>query len=324
MGMRMPMRTLAVCVATCGRPDSLRRLLEALSVCATPPDTALHVRVVDNEPSGSARAVVESASAHFVNGIAYAREAAPGVVQVRNRLIDMGPADLVAFIDDDEWPAPQWLTALVSAFDATDADVVVGPVYAALPDDAPRWLRDGHFLDSRVGRDVARAHWGTGGTGNVLYAGRWLYERGFRFNIAYGTTGAEDAELASRLHVAGARLVSVPAAIATEAVPSDRLRLGWLWRRKVRSGASLDRILAAMPGAHHGLAWMRDVVREGVLASWQIVAGMPQAVRGIGAPSMAGVLALAVVLGRVRARVRPAHVRAERAYASGIGSSSVR
>lgn len=307
-------RSLAVCVATCRRPASLERLLQSLSECDIPASCVLEVRVTDNDPAASARATVERASALFPRAIRYDVEPRPGVVHVRNHLIEIGPADLVAFIDDDEWPAREWLTELLRVHDATNADVVIGPVWADLPADAPRWLRDGRFLDSHCNADCERSSWVLGGTGNVLYSGRLFYERNFRFDSAFNATGAEDAELAARLEIAGARTFSAPGARVWEHVPRHRQRFGWLWRRKIRNGSSLDRILATMPNPPRGVRWFLGVswhFRSGV---WKLLLGLPRAVCGEVAGPVAGLFEIAVGLGRIRARLLPRRAASESAY----------
>jgi len=309
------MRTLAVCIATRSRPESLGRLLTALADCAVPKDVELHVRVVDNEVNGTALPCTVAAASLFPHGISYATETHPGVAHVRNRLVDLGPADLFAFIDDDSWPERQWLEELLRVHDGRAADAVIGSVRAALPPHAPRWLQVGRMLDSGRphGADGERVHWTEGGAGNILYSGRVFYEANFRFNPAFGGTGGEDAELAARLHLAGMRLYHASGAIVHEAVPAERLSIGWLVRRRLRNGSNLERIHAAMPGGG-GLRWMFAIPWRFALGAGRLIRSLPLLTAGNNAEAVAALLDICVVLGRIRGRVLSRRAADESAY----------
>lgn len=309
------MRTLAVCIATRSRPESLGRLLNALADCGIPTDVVLHVRVVDNDANGTARECATAAASLFPHGITYALEPRAGVAHVRNRLVDLGPADLVAFIDDDSWPESQWLEELRRVHDDKGADAVIGPVRAALPSDAPRWLHVGRMLDSGRphGADSERVHWTEGGAGNILYSGRVFYGKNFRFNPAFGGTGGEDSELAARLHMAGMRIYHASNAIVHEAVSAERLTIGWLVRRRIRNGSNLERILAAMPGSG-GWRWMLAIPWRFALGAWRLIRSLPLVAAGNGAETVAALLDICVVLGRIRGRVLSRRAADETAY----------
>jgi succinoglycan biosynthesis protein ExoM len=233
-------RTLAICVATHRRPHTLARLLDALAVVEAPPGCALELRVVDNDPARSAAAAVD-AFAHRVDAVRvrYAVEPRPGVAAVRNAALDLGPADLVAFIDDDEWPTQTWLVDLVAALDAHDADAAVGPVVAALDDAGPVWRRP-RFRGAPCA-EAGRVPWVAGRTGNALVCGAWFFARGFRFDEDFAFTGGEDADLFSRLDEAGAVIVASRATVY-EHVDVDRLSLLWLLERQRQQGMNFERI----------------------------------------------------------------------------------
>lgn len=247
-------RSLAVCIPTCRRPRQLEHLLRALDACTVPDGVAVEVRVVDNDPAWSAEAVVASLAglSGTVRHLRYAVEARPGFAHVRNCAIELDSCDLVAFIDDDEWPEPSWLERLVADLDRSGADAVIGPVLAALPDTAPAWLRRGRFRDALCGGPGEPAGWGMGRTGNALFLGVWFYEQGFRLDPAFSLTGGEDADLFSRLDEAGARF-ACSNAVVWEHVPDERLRLRWLMARSVRCGANFARISNGRAVAYHPL-----------------------------------------------------------------------
>ena len=53
--------------------------------------------------------------------------------------------DFLAFIDDDETASESWLVRLIETAEATEADVVLGPVQAVYDKNAPRWMARGDF-----------------------------------------------------------------------------------------------------------------------------------------------------------------------------------
>ena len=117
-------RLIAVCIATYHRPGMLRSLLLSLRDQVVPEGCNVEFRLVDNDASGSARAVAEEWSLALPGPLRYEIEPEQGVSAARNHALDMGPADLFASIDDDETASPRWLAELVTTLDRTLADAV--------------------------------------------------------------------------------------------------------------------------------------------------------------------------------------------------------
>lgn len=114
-----PKATVAVC--TRDRPDDLRRCLDSVMKL---PDDGQQVLVVDNCPSSEAtRWVVEE-----YPGVDYTRENLPGLNFARNRALREAQHEVVAFIDDDAVPDPNWLRALLRNFDDPLVRCVTGLV----------------------------------------------------------------------------------------------------------------------------------------------------------------------------------------------------
>ncbi len=65
-----------------------------------------------------------------------------GLASIRNALLAAALEDPdvthVAMIDDDEWPEPQWIAALLEMQQKTGADIVGGPVFSAFACTRPR------------------------------------------------------------------------------------------------------------------------------------------------------------------------------------------
>lgn len=133
-----------------------------------------------------------------------------GVSWARNEGFRRSRGDLIAFMDDDCIPAPEWLAGLVSAVDAWKADGAGGTYVETDP----------MLQDLRARRPVpAETCADPGGLvgigGNVLYRREWMErlvrEDGYVFNPAFRT--GEDWELAWRLRRRGASLVFVPGTV---------------------------------------------------------------------------------------------------------------
>lgn len=192
----------------------------------------LRVIVADNDDTPTARPIVESAAAAHRLNLLYVHAPARNISLARNATLDAGDGDWIAFIDDDERAEPGWLAALLARALETDADVVLGPVLPVYGPGAPEWMRAGAF---HAARPVVR----NGGI-ETGYAGNALVRRSVveteRFRLDLGRSGGEDTEFFARLWRRGARIVEAPDAVVSETVPQDRATLGWLLRRRYRSG----------------------------------------------------------------------------------------
>ena len=82
--------------------------------------------VVDNRPDGRAEEICNESRAHLPCRLYFAEERKRGISFARNRAISTAlayGADLIAFIDDDDRPRPDWLAHLVDRQRATGADL---------------------------------------------------------------------------------------------------------------------------------------------------------------------------------------------------------
>lgn len=205
---------LADCLAAAARLD-------------TPPDTAVLVIVADNDAAGSAREQVEQLRAAFPRPLHYTIQPERGLAAVRNRLLDAAVelgADWIAFLDDDEMPAPDWLCALWRAAHDHAADVVTGPL---VPVRAPE-----ETADARGGRRQAA---GTEprhvACNNVMFRASLAVDQGLRFDRFYDFIGGEDFDFFNRSRAAGNRHVWAADAVVFERVPPERLTLRYLCYR---------------------------------------------------------------------------------------------
>lgn len=153
MGQAVPYR-IAVCVCTADRPELLSRLLSALADVECLPDGCEPLLVVvDNRPGDAATAgIIGAARPKLPFPVVLEQEPIPGISSARNRAVTVAlqaGADLVAFIDDDDLPRPDWLARLLETREATGADLVFGSHCPPPEAPVPFWLRRAPFFERK-------------------------------------------------------------------------------------------------------------------------------------------------------------------------------
>lgn len=225
---------ISVCMCTYKR-DTLDKTLNSLCSQQLPDDCSLEVIVVDNDTEESGRATCEAYQnnqdsvlvSYFVNG-------ERNLSAVRNTSIEKANGELLAFIDDDEWAEPDWVSSLYKALNRYSADAIFGKVNVIYPESSPDWISDGNMFgkDSHATGAVLKK----GATSNALLLARWVKEDGFRFDPVFGKSGGEDTDFFHRIANAGGKLVFDNAAIVSETVETHRLNLEYLKKQNIRIG----------------------------------------------------------------------------------------
>lgn len=230
-----------VTVCTYGRPEPLAAFLASY---AADPGTADSVLlVVDNNPDGDARPLVEGVRSSRT--VRYVHEPRPGIAAARNRCLAEWDVrfDALVFVDDDELVPPGWLDALVDCANTWDAAIVNGHVRTTYPEHAPAWVpRSGLF---ERGRPVTGSSDGLPATNNTLVRrSAWVRAGQPRFDEAFSRSGGSDTMFFWTLvHGHGVRFVWSAEAYVTEPLPDSRMSLRWAWRRHRRAGNVLGRVM---------------------------------------------------------------------------------
>jgi succinoglycan biosynthesis protein ExoM len=232
---------ISVCIATYRRLERLEALLLDLASQVLLPKEVI---VVDNDAAGSARAVVERCRQRPLPfPIHYDIQPQKNISLTRNRTVELSQHEWLAFVDDDERAPDFWLQRLAAAAREYSADGVLGPVVPIVPEDAPSWIRRGHFYDfprmptgSVVPPNRLRF-------GNLVLKASAVKSMAVMFDPAYGLTGGEDGDLLSRMTLGGARIVWCDEALVHEPIEKSRLNLKWLLRRSLRGGQDFARHL---------------------------------------------------------------------------------
>ena len=234
-----------IAVCTYRRPQ-LADTLRSLGALAVPEGVTLRLIVADNDVAPSAAGIVSEMTGRLPFPVVYVHCPASNISLARNACLDHAQSEWLAFIDDDCSASPQWLTALIEKARETHADAVLGPVEAIYDNAAPGWMRRGDFHSTNP--IFVHGKLLTGYTCNVLMRVSAPSLRGRRFNLALGRTGGEDTEYFSGMVRDGGRLAFAEEALASEPVPADRARLGWLAKRRFRIGQTHGRLLAQADG----------------------------------------------------------------------------
>lgn len=233
-----------VCVCTFRRPE-LVATLESIARQSLSGDVTIRVIVSDNDDAPSAREIVADAQ-RFGLPIQYLHSPARNISIARNACLDAISGDYFAFIDDDEIAEEGWLAALLAKAIESEADVVLGPVRARYAENAPDWVRNGNFHETRPVWVQGQIR--TGYSCNVLVRSGAASVVGRRFDLSRGKTGGEDTEFFGSVFDAGGRIEFAPDAWVEEAVPEERARFGWLARRRFRSGQTHGGLLRRKSG----------------------------------------------------------------------------
>ena len=226
--------SIDICIATYKRPLLLKKLLESLIEQTIIETHKIRVIIIDNDANKSAETVVESFFKDKKIEYIYDVQLQKNISLTRNKALEYANADYLAFIDDDEWAASDWLETLLTTSIKYDADVVFGSVNYKIPPDAPNWIREGGFFKiNPVNTGDLKQY---GASNNTLVRSSVNNKFMIKFDPEYGLTGGEDTEFFYRLYLTGARLISCKEAIVYEAVAYERMKISWLVKRSLRSG----------------------------------------------------------------------------------------
>ncbi len=212
-------------------------MLDSLEVAALDalPETELAVVVVDDNPDGQARAVVESSTRTFPLGLHYRHCGQGNIAAARNMGLEaaMELAEWVAMVDDDQIVVPKWLTELMRVQTETGADAITAPVYAKFDDDAPAWLHHQPFAEL----------WGTSlkpdgaavtdlQTANSMIRTSFLVDHPqVRFSRDLGRVGGEDMVFYRAALAAGLKAHYSREAVNWELEPAERATYRYQLRR---------------------------------------------------------------------------------------------
>lgn len=253
---------IAVAIPTYRRPKRLRELLAQLPARFAELDgtPAPEVFVIDNDPERSAETVATAPPAGV--RVTYAPEPTPGIAAARQHALDVTAGfDLLAFIDDDEVPHPQWLNALVDTWRRTGAAAVAGHVHTAFPAGTDPWVLASGLFARPQRSDGERLP--AAGAGNLLLDLSQIRAAGLAFDTSLGLSGGEDTLFTREIVASGGLVVACPASVAEDALEEGRATRRFALARARHHGQTqsvIESRLASGPRAR-ALSRARNVVK---------------------------------------------------------------
>jgi succinoglycan biosynthesis protein ExoM len=269
---------IVVGLCTCRRPVMLARCLLSLRDQQIPSDLEMQLVIVENdELPRNKEAILQFAelspfAVHYVHqprrGIAVARNA------VLNQAVEIG-ADWIAFIDDDETAASDWLAALMAP-EYRDVPILAGHQQLVYPDPLPFWASPSKALPSSEGQVKA-----TAATCNIRFSME-VVRSGLRFDESFGSSNGSDTDFFLRAHLNGFQIRQTLRAITYEKVHSERLTYRAQVYRSYCHGISLTRRMITRSGRQKTL-WrtVRIVPRNLLVGMLEILVSPCLAVAGL-------------------------------------------
>ncbi|MEP0963284.1 MAG: glycosyltransferase [Roseobacter sp.] len=257
--------TIVVASLTRRRPEMLSALIGSWGELDLPELTQVHFLIVENDDEPLSASTIENFGT-LPNGtqVQYAHEPELGIPFGRNRAakeaINHG-ADLLAFVDDDEIVAKDWLAEMILAYRNSDAILIGGPLRVK---ESARHLG---FLDSLMDKCITRRYLRketraarradlTGTPGVTIVTNNWLAEtalftnHGIWFDEKMRFTGGTDSKLCAQVKSAGLPTAWAEKAAVYEEIPLERLAVSYQFKRgRDQSSTNYHRKLESKPSA---------------------------------------------------------------------------
>lgn len=240
-----PLRVV-VSALTRRRPEMLGALIGSWGEMKLPPATQVTFLIVENDDTPRSQQTVESYGT-LPNGtqVLYVHEPELGIPFGRNRAAKEAiarDADLLAFVDDDETVAVDWLECLVSGYRQSTSVLLGGPLRIAEPIGGLSRLElmmhesisDGYRQKEARNASIANLN----ETPRVtVVTNNWLAETslfakdGIWFDETMRFTGGTDSVFCAQVKQAGYNVGWVRDAFVYETLPRDRLLFSYQYAR---------------------------------------------------------------------------------------------
>lgn len=223
--------------------------------------------VVDNDAQGHARETVATLRTELHLDVTYAIEPERTIPAARNHAVRLARGNYIGIIDDDEFPARDWLLHLYEAIRTFAVDGALGPVYSFFDNEPPAWLVKSGFCDSRIyHRTGTLLKWNETRTGNVLLKRQVFDTHGLSFDPRF-RTGGSDQEFFRQAMTRGCQFVAVREAPVYEVVlPTRWSRKYWIKRALVNGFNARRYSLGRVSRIRQALAMCASVVAAAIYA----------------------------------------------------------
>lgn len=208
----------------------------------------IEIVVTDNDKTGFGKKYVDRFMARRGVLVDYAIEPVKNIALARNRCIARATGEWIAFLDDDEIAAEDWLWSLVKCIEKYDADAALGTVTAKYPPESAKWLVDNDPFSKNWANDGSRV-WG-GSTCNSMVRREHLTRLPYLFDPSMGHAGCDDTDLFFRLACSGSKIFMCGSARVYESITQERISNDYLKRRFTRIGEATAKIYQAETLTH--------------------------------------------------------------------------
>lgn len=195
--------------------------------------------IIDNDARQTARDIVKNWQIKSMIPIDYNCVDEQNISLARNKAVENAKSNLIAFIDDDEFPVNVWLLNLYKTLLAYHADGTLGPVRPHYSDHTPTWLIKSKLCERRDVKTGTILHWDQTRTGNTLLRKTLFDNKNYWFDTAYGRTGGEDTMFFKRHHENGKVFIWCNEAPVYETVPPERCTKLFHIRKSLRIGCGV-------------------------------------------------------------------------------------
>jgi len=229
----------SICIATYKRAVLLQKLLESLHHQELTEELSLEIIVVDNDPEGSAKAVLEQYTSTEKISFFYYNQLLKNISITRNLAVKKAVGEFIFFIDDDEYACKNWVLLMLETLRKYNADGVFGAVHSHFDANTPKWITSHEVFNRITPPTGTEAHYKR--TGNCLITAKLLKSIEGPFSTEYGLTGGEDTHLFAKLRINGATFINCKEAWVSEYVPPERAKTKYLFKRTLRTGNNYTR-----------------------------------------------------------------------------------
>jgi glucosyl-dolichyl phosphate glucuronosyltransferase len=286
--------SVVVCTYTARRWEGLVAAISALQAQTLEPHEILVV--VDHEPR-----LLERVASELSGTVALASAGSPGLAGSRNTGVHAATGSVVAFIDDDAVPEPEWLERLAGPYDDPDVAAVGGGIDPNWSVARPAWFPpefDWVVGCTYRGLPEARATVRNLIGANMSFRREIFAHLEFFHGLGHAngrSLGGEETDFCIRLAklLPDSQIVYEPSARVRHHVPPDRARFSYFMQRCYIEGVSKG-VLARRVGSSTGLASERAYVRAIPAAALRAVA---HAVRNRQPATALGAVAAAMGVG---------------------------
>ncbi len=264
----MPPLVIDIVICTHNRAPCLDAVLANLALQTCDDDMRWRVLVVDNASRDNTAEVVAT---HRLKGalpeLRYVFEPTPGLTAARLRGARETTAPWIAFVDDDNFPRPNWLAAIARAIAAhRDAGGIGGKVI--LDWEVPPAAYLGEFGFCFAAQDhgetdcIVESLAGAGMVLNrrALLDSHWLDQPLVADRVGAKLTSGGDVEMAQRVRAAGFELWFTPAAALRHRIPANRMTRRYLLRINRELGTS-SAVISLLTWSGDWISW-RQMARN--------------------------------------------------------------